>query len=199
MFDSNGRPESGFSDGNSFWEGRFSQCNSVLHDLIVVNDTVHIKGRYYKALLSGVLEQEQQSFRVTVGTCFPDLCTNGDVKAMLNLAPGFMSLPSEAEQPGGVSFRTDDVTGIDVDKQFWRDYTAVGALGTVVVFVALAVGGTLVDLMEEEVGPAAAKPQPKGEEMRLLDGKPASYSALDSKPASYSAPESSDLAKPAQP
>ncbi|KAF0302282.1 hypothetical protein FJT64_025638 [Amphibalanus amphitrite] len=131
-----------------------------------------------------------QSFRVTVGTCFPDLCTDVDVKTVLNDAPGFMSLPKVPDLADGITFRTDDVIGILVERQFWQDYTAVSALATVILFGTLAVLGTAVDLLYEDDAETAARPRgetapaaSKGEQTKLVERRPSSYSALEQREA----------------
>ena len=78
VFDSNGKPEAGFSDGNSFWEGRFSQCNGVLHDALLVNGSVHIHGRYYKAQLTGLLLPDHQVGNHASGIHIRDRQTDTD-------------------------------------------------------------------------------------------------------------------------
>ena len=56
---------------------------------------------------------------------------------------------------------------------------------TVLVFASLAVAGTVVDMLYDDDSGPGAPPRPredpatKGEQMKLVEGRPASYSALE--------------------
>lgn len=140
MFDSNGRPESGLYKGNTFWEGRFSQCNDVYHEQ---NNATVIRGKYFRVKFSG--PAGQQEFQISVGTCFPSSCTNHDVTKLLYNATEFISWPKFFLIEKVFQKIRISVINIEHEKNLYHDVVAINSLMTFLATICLAILGTIID------------------------------------------------------